>query len=102
MGEVGGELAQLGERLLCTQEVTGSSPVFSTKLEKEAEPFPSERLSLWLEFAHHSLWRRWDKSTEESSLKTEYLVNLAAIVVGSLELGNEGGRIWVTTFAQMR
>ena len=26
-----GELAQLGERLVCTQEVTGSSPVFSTR-----------------------------------------------------------------------
>ena len=28
-----GELAQLGERLVCNQEVTGSIPVFSTKLE---------------------------------------------------------------------
>jgi hypothetical protein len=28
--EVFGELAQLGERLVCNQEVTGSSPVFST------------------------------------------------------------------------
>jgi hypothetical protein len=27
-----GELAQLGERLVCNQEVTGSSPVFSTTL----------------------------------------------------------------------
>ena len=27
---VSGELAQLGERLVCNQEVTGSSPVFST------------------------------------------------------------------------
>ena len=27
-----GELAQLGERLVCNQEVTGSSPVFSTNL----------------------------------------------------------------------
>ncbi len=27
-----GELAQLGERLVCIQEVTGSSPVFSTSL----------------------------------------------------------------------
>ena len=27
-----GELAQLGERLVCNQEVTGSIPVFSTKL----------------------------------------------------------------------
>jgi hypothetical protein len=27
-----GELAQLGERLVCNQEVTGSSPVFSTSL----------------------------------------------------------------------
>ena len=26
------ELAQLGERLVCNQEVTGSSPVFSTNL----------------------------------------------------------------------
>ena len=25
-----GELAQLGERLVCNQEVAGSSPVFST------------------------------------------------------------------------
>ena len=28
----GGGLAQLGERLVCNQEVTGSSPVFSTRL----------------------------------------------------------------------
>ena len=28
--EVPGELAQLGERLVCNQEVTGSIPVFST------------------------------------------------------------------------
>ena len=26
-----GELAQLGERLLCTQEVAGSIPAFSTR-----------------------------------------------------------------------
>jgi hypothetical protein len=31
LGEWVGELAQLGERLVCNQEVTGSSPVFSTK-----------------------------------------------------------------------
>ena len=30
-----GELAQLGERLVCNQEVTGSSPVFSTSLIRE-------------------------------------------------------------------
>ena len=30
-----GELAQLGERLLCKQEVTGSIPVFSTCDSKE-------------------------------------------------------------------
>ena len=29
--EVCGELAQLGERLVCNQEVTGSRPVFSIK-----------------------------------------------------------------------
>ena len=27
-----GELAQLGERLVCNQEVTGSIPVFSTSI----------------------------------------------------------------------
>ena len=31
-GDGVGELAQLGERLVCNQEVTGSSPVFSTKV----------------------------------------------------------------------
>ena len=31
-----GELAQLGERLVCNQEVTGSSPVFSTLFEGAA------------------------------------------------------------------
>ena len=30
-----GELAQLGERLVCNQEVTGSSPVFSTNLRSQ-------------------------------------------------------------------
>jgi hypothetical protein len=30
--EVPGELAQLGERLVCNQEVTGSIPVFSTNV----------------------------------------------------------------------
>ena len=29
-----GELAQLGERLLCTQEVSGSIPLFSTRFKK--------------------------------------------------------------------
>ncbi len=33
VGEVG-ELAQLGERLPCTQEVTGSNPVFSTSCSR--------------------------------------------------------------------
>ncbi len=52
MGEVG-ELAQLGERLPCTQEVTGSIPVFSTSwaaetgaaqlLEVEAERLKKSR-----------------------------------------------------------
>jgi hypothetical protein len=33
-----GELAQLGERLVCNQEVTGSSPVFSTKISGRMPP----------------------------------------------------------------
>ena len=32
-----GELAQMGERLVCNQEVTGSIPVFSTKLDTKVE-----------------------------------------------------------------
>ena len=32
-----GGLAQLGERLVCNQEVTGSSPVFSTSLRSWQE-----------------------------------------------------------------
>ena len=32
-----GELAQLGERLVCNQEVTGSSPVFSTMSGQSAK-----------------------------------------------------------------
>jgi hypothetical protein len=33
-----GELAQLGERLVCNQEVTGSSPVFSTMFFRVRRP----------------------------------------------------------------
>ena len=33
-----GELAQLGERLVCNQEVTGSSPVFSTLITLQRPP----------------------------------------------------------------
>ena len=33
-----GELAQLGERLVCNQEVTGSSPVFSTTARGRRPP----------------------------------------------------------------
>ena len=37
-----GELAQLGERLVCIQEVTGSSPVFSTKIRDAQSASPRE------------------------------------------------------------
>ena len=37
-----GELAQLGERLVCIQEVTGSSPVFSTKFGRGEAPRPKK------------------------------------------------------------
>src|SRR5678815_3846748 len=45
-----GELAQLGERLVCNQEVTGSSPVFSTRhLEiggiGKAKTFPNYQIT---------------------------------------------------------
>src|SRR6478735_2236677 len=36
-----GELAQLGERLVCNQEVTGSSPVFSTSLRSQDASYGS-------------------------------------------------------------
>jgi hypothetical protein len=38
-----GELAQLGERLVCNQEVTGSSPVFSTSLRSVGLPDGRQR-----------------------------------------------------------
>ena len=38
-----GELAQLGERLVCNQEVTGSSPVFSTSFACERASVGSAR-----------------------------------------------------------
>lgn len=37
-----GELAQLGERLVCNQEVTGSIPVFSTILVLTGGAFGAE------------------------------------------------------------
>ena len=39
-----GELAQLGERLVCNQEVTGSSPVFSTKFFSRIKNQTREKL----------------------------------------------------------
>ena len=42
-----GELAQLGERLVCNQEVTGSIPVFSTTMSFRMLPSglePEERI----------------------------------------------------------
>ena len=38
-----GELAQLGERLVCNQEVTGSSPVFSTNAFRFPDPLTRVR-----------------------------------------------------------
>lgn len=47
MNHLSGELAQLGERLLCTQEVSGSIPLFSTiRSERESEKSDS---STWFE-----------------------------------------------------
>ena len=37
-GEKDGGLAQLGERLPCKQEVSGSIPLISTKKRSEAKP----------------------------------------------------------------
>ena len=40
-----GELAQLGERLLCTQEVSGSIPLFSTIISLTSK---KSKLSIFL------------------------------------------------------
>ena len=56
-----GELAQLGERLVCNQEVTGSSPVFSTRLRQDGA---SRR-------PRHAAIRK----DEGGSLTTEYPAN---------------------------
>ena len=45
-----GELAQLGERLVCNQEVTGSIPVFSTSIFgmlPAATVGPAARIPMW-------------------------------------------------------
>lgn len=49
---VDGAIAQLGERLLCTQEVSGSIPLGSTIISMIAEstemnPFRWERIDFW-------------------------------------------------------
>ena len=56
-----GELAQLGERLVCNQEVTGSSPVFSTVF-RALKRARREKLEGFAQSA-------------KSSLTTEYLAN---------------------------
>jgi hypothetical protein len=38
-----GAIAQLGERLLCKQEVTGSIPVGSTRIQMDALEFSAKR-----------------------------------------------------------
>ena len=43
---VNGALAQLGERLPCTQEVSGSIPLSSTIYEAEVYPSPAEGIGL--------------------------------------------------------
>ena len=40
---IDGELAQLGERLLCTQEVIGSIPLFSTIIRRKFNLTPLKR-----------------------------------------------------------
>ena len=56
-----GELAQLGERLVCNQEVTGSSPVFSTNFAHACEYARELRLASHAKVAHRSCrrQRRW-------------------------------------------
>ena len=39
-----GAIAQLGERLLCKQEVTGSIPVGSTSITRKQQPIARARL----------------------------------------------------------
>ena len=43
---VNGALAQLGERLPCTQEVSGSIPLSSTIYKAEVYPSPAEGIGL--------------------------------------------------------
>ena len=52
-----GELAQLGERLPCTQEVTGSNPVFSTSCSR------------WKQNGQHKFGRSASGSTTSRSVR---------------------------------
>src|SRR5436190_5650484 len=71
-----GELAQLGERLVCNQEVTGSSPVFSTilrssELRKSELRMASQHATLAKDVHHSAKARRWTTSyaAEASGLR---------------------------------
>ena len=41
--KINGGLAQLGERLPCKQEVSGSNPLISTRIEKSGAPIEAQR-----------------------------------------------------------
>ena len=61
-----GELAQLGERLVCNQEVTGSSPVFSTLV------LVFRSCSLTTEYpANGSFFRPHTRSVHETDARPE-------------------------------
>ena len=80
-GRSRGELAQLGERLLCKQEVTGSIPVFSTSCSRGKPSCQCEALN-----APPPV-----RAGARSSLTTEYLAHLAEVV---LRDGGEGIRCY--------
>ena len=67
-----GELAQLGERLVCNQEVTGSIPVFSTSLRSlwELRLGKPQFLQVWR--VREGLPRLSREATKASFLTTEY------------------------------
>ena len=58
-----GAIAQLGERLLCKQEVTGSIPVGSTRFDAGCS---AKRLSHEARFAVHFVFRLLFNNSEET------------------------------------
>ena len=96
-----GELAQLGERLVCNQEVTGSSPVFSIKFGakcsvRSAACWQSLRRAEWRESFAEALVPvkdSLDAAAADTTGSVETLKNGVQLTIKQLTAAFEKGRV---------